>query len=160
MPRGPILGCPTEGVIFINPTREHRRPGLPIVGDGDEAMNLRIAATAALVSVLGSAAWGFIGPSYPAGRSRTFHRQTPDDNRTALQKKSSISDRRLRVSLRVEMNNGREDSNDQLEELPQEEAENFDGKGFVGYLAPYAFAFLVASIVTGLFFKFVLMADY
>eukprot|EP00816_Leptocylindrus_hargravesii_P001902 CAMPEP_0196813436 /NCGR_PEP_ID=MMETSP1362-20130617/36672_1 /TAXON_ID=163516 /ORGANISM="Leptocylindrus danicus, Strain CCMP1856" /LENGTH=123 /DNA_ID=CAMNT_0042189673 /DNA_START=21 /DNA_END=392 /DNA_ORIENTATION=- len=36
---------------------------------------------------------------------------------------------------------------------------NFDGKGFAGYLAPYAFALLVSVGVTAAFVKFVLL-DY
>ena len=127
-------------------------------------MNLRVAATAALVSVLDSAARGFICPSYQARRPRLTNLQLHVDNRSlkttnihALQKKSSISV----TLLRGQVSNDRKEDNDELEELPSEDgAENFDGKGFLGYLAPYAFAFLVASIVTGLFFRFVLMADY
>lgn len=126
-------------------------------------MNLRIAAaTLALVSVLCSAVWGFICPSQLARRPKTFQRSNSNDGSctalAALQKKSSISATRLGEKI----SNDRKENNDQLEELlPRgEDAENFDGKGFAGYLAPYAFAFLVASIATGLFFKFVLMADY
>lgn len=36
---------------------------------------------------------------------------------------------------------------------------NFDGKGFAGYLAPYAAAFVASIAVTAAFVKFVLM-DY
>mmetsp|Transcript_310 Transcript_310/g.323 ORF Transcript_310/g.323 Transcript_310/m.323 type:complete len:124 (-) Transcript_310:27-398(-) len=35
----------------------------------------------------------------------------------------------------------------------------FDGEGFAGYLAPYALALIGSIVVTGAFFKFVLM-DY
>ena len=38
-------------------------------------------------------------------------------------------------------------------------AENFDAAGFGGYLAPYALALVASVLVTGAFFKFVLL-DY
>jgi hypothetical protein len=37
--------------------------------------------------------------------------------------------------------------------------DNFDGPGFARYLAPYALALTVSILVTGSFFKFVLLGD-
>ena len=39
------------------------------------------------------------------------------------------------------------------------DSDNFDGKGFAGYLAPYALAVLASIAVTAAFVKFVLL-DY
>ena len=41
----------------------------------------------------------------------------------------------------------------------EQEVDNFDGKGFAGYLAPYAIAVILGLGATGAFFKFVLL-DY
>lgn len=50
-------------------------------------------------------------------------------------------------------------SNEDSDANNEDAVDNFDGKGFAGYLAPYAFALLVSVGVTAAFIKFVLL-DY
>lgn len=52
-----------------------------------------------------------------------------------------------------------DDSNSNTEEDAIREKDKFDGKGFAGYLAPYAVALLGSIAVTAAFVKFVLL-DY
>ena len=51
------------------------------------------------------------------------------------------------------------DDTDELEKIPSDVQNNFDGKGFANYLAPYALAFVASIAITAAFVKFVLM-DY
>ena len=51
------------------------------------------------------------------------------------------------------------DNNSNIDENVAEVQDNFDGKGFAGYLAPYAVALLGSIAVTAAFVKFVLL-DY
>jgi len=52
-----------------------------------------------------------------------------------------------------------DDSNSNIDEDLAEVQDNFDGKGFAGYLAPYAVALVGSIAVTAAFVKFVLL-DY
>ena len=54
---------------------------------------------------------------------------------------------------------GLDDNNDELEKIPSDVQNNFDGKGFANYLAPYALALVASIAITAAFVKFVLM-DY
>ena len=51
------------------------------------------------------------------------------------------------------------DDNDELEKIPSDVQNNFDGEGFSNYLAPYALALVASIAITAAFVKFVLM-DY
>ena len=51
-----------------------------------------------------------------------------------------------------------DDNNSNIDDLAEVQ-DNFDGKGFAGYLAPYAVALLGSIAVTAAFVKFVLL-DY
>ena len=51
-----------------------------------------------------------------------------------------------------------DDNNSNIDDLAEVQ-DNFDGKGFAGYLAPYAVALIGSIAVTGAFVKFVLL-DY
>mmetsp|Transcript_23130 Transcript_23130/g.37520 ORF Transcript_23130/g.37520 Transcript_23130/m.37520 type:complete len:117 (-) Transcript_23130:86-436(-) len=67
--------------------------------------------------------------------------------------------RAVKYPTLIQLNSGlNEDNNNQLVENNNSE-DNFDGKGFAGYLAPYAVALLGSIAVTAAFVKFVLM-DY
>jgi hypothetical protein len=48
---------------------------------------------------------------------------------------------------------------DEVSENDIQDPSGFDGKGFAGYLAPYALAVLISIAVTAAIFKFVLL-DY
>lgn len=52
-----------------------------------------------------------------------------------------------------------DDNNSNIDEDAIREKDKFDGKGFAGYLAPYAVALLGSIAVTAAFVKFVLL-DY
>jgi len=52
-----------------------------------------------------------------------------------------------------------DDSNSNIDQDLAEAQDNFDGKGFAGYLAPYALALVGSIAVTAAFVKFVLL-DY
>jgi len=82
-----------------------------------------------------------------------------------------FSPQRSQPILRVQTNNiaakkyhaffplaaGLDGNNDQVDNSEVEDS--FDGKGFAGYLAPYAAALILSIGVTGAFVKFVLL-DY
>lgn len=55
--------------------------------------------------------------------------------------------------MKVRLNAANDDNNKEAD------VDNFDGKGFAGYLAPYAVALIGSIAVTAAFFKFVLL-DY
>ena len=62
--------------------------------------------------------------------------------------------------ISVSINAGIDKTNNEEEgDSTMEVQDNFDGKGFAGYLGPYAVAFVGSIVVTLGFFKFVLM-DY
>ena len=76
-----------------------------------------------------------------------FKRIESNVNHPFLQTKNTANIRQLQLS---------NESNNDESKITQE---NFDGKGFANYLAPYALTLLVSIAATALFVKFVLM-DY
>uniref|UniRef100_A0A7S2PHQ3 Uncharacterized protein n=1 Tax=Leptocylindrus danicus TaxID=163516 RepID=A0A7S2PHQ3_9STRA len=75
--------------------------------------------------------------------------------RSPLHKKKLFSMPQYKAKLMVQYSQSNSDNGDDDSAVDS----NFDGKGFAGYLAPYAFALLVSVGVTAAFVKFVLL-DY